>query len=274
MREAADPSGGPVPILTYHSLDESGSVISVPPAVFRRQMLALRGWGYVGIHLSALLDGWEGKRSLPSRPVVLTFDDGFANVLDQAAKVLTEVGFRATVFAVADHCGGHNDWPSQPPGVIRLPLLSWQGLRELSAAGFEVGAHTLTHPPLTQLDNTAAEREIAISRRVLEDGLGQPVSTFAYPYGLAGLRERELAARHYRAACGARLRIARRDADRRELPRLDTYYYRHPALFQLIPGKLGALYLHLRALGRSGRAALEGWGMLTCTRPRIEGEPS
>src|SRR5262245_57925953 len=114
-----------VPVLTYHSLDESNSVISLAPKIFRRQMEALSDWGFQAIRLGDLLDAWEGERPLPRQPVVLTFDDGFRNLRDCAVPVLEKLNFRATVFAVAGHCGGNNDWPSQIAGVPRLPLLSW-----------------------------------------------------------------------------------------------------------------------------------------------------
>src|SRR5262249_37262854 len=151
----------PVRILTYHSLDTSGSVISISPETFQHQIEALHNWGYQGITLSQLVEAWEGKATLPPRPVVLTFDDAFGNFADHAAPVLARHGFRATLFAVAGYCGGHNDWPTQPTGVPRLPLLSWDALRDLAREGFEIGAHTLTHPRLPDLPPPEAEREVA-----------------------------------------------------------------------------------------------------------------
>jgi peptidoglycan/xylan/chitin deacetylase (PgdA/CDA1 family) len=250
---------GKVPILTYHSLDKTGSVISLAPEVFRRQMQALHAWGYQGIRVSDLLDAWEGKQALAPRPVVLTFDDGFRNFLDHAAPVLQDLGFRATVFAVAGHCGGSNDWPTDPPGIPRLPLLSWSALRHLVEAGFEVGAHTMTHPPLPALGRQEAAWEITTARAVLEDRLGCPVTVFAYPYGLVSKATRELVRGHYRGACGAGLGIARAADDRHQLRRVEMYYYRPAGLFQYFPTPLGRAYLGLRAIGRGCRALLSGW---------------
>lgn len=245
-----------VPILTYHSLDPSGSVISVAPETFRRQVCALREWGYQGITLGELLDGWEGRTTLPRRPVVLTFDDGFRNVLDHAAPVLAQAGFRATVFVVAGHCGGMNDWPGDPASIPRLPLLSWAELRDLAGGSFEVGAHSLTHPSLPRLAAADAEREIAGAKLVLQDHLGRPVNVFAYPYGLASLANRAAARVHYRAACGVALGRARRGDDRSCLRRLDMYYLRNPSLFRFFPTALGRAYLGLRAAARACRSAL------------------
>lgn len=246
----------PIPILTYHSLDESGSVISLAPALFRRQMEALRAWGYQGLSLKELLDAWEGGASLPPRPVVLTFDDAFGNFADHAAPVLRRLGFRATVFAVAGYCGGRNDWPTQPPVIPRMALLSLSDLRALADQGFEVGAHTMTHPVLPALSRTEAGWEIAAARTTLEDGLGHAVTTFAYPYGQSSPAIRAAVADHYRAACGVRLAVACRSHDRYCLPRVDMYYFRDPRLLRLFPYRICSGYLAVRAFGRACRAFL------------------
>lgn len=249
-----------VPVLCYHSLDETGSVISTAPGVFRVQMRALSDWGYQGIRLSDLLDGWEGKSQLPPRPVVLTFDDGFRNVLDHAVPVLTELGFRATVFVVAGHCGGMNDWPTDPASIPRLPLLSWSDLSAMARDGFEVGAHGMTHAPLPRLSAEDAEREIAGSQRIMEQELGRPVTTFAYPYGMASPANRALANSCYRAACGVRLGWARRSDDPFRLRRIEMYYLRNQTFFRLFPTSLGRTYVGLRAIGRTCRYALQAIG--------------
>jgi peptidoglycan/xylan/chitin deacetylase (PgdA/CDA1 family) len=249
-----------VPVLTYHSLDDSGSPISTPPAVFREQMNVLRARGYRGLSLSELLDGWEKGASLPARPLVLCFDDGFANLLDHGVPLLRELGFGASIFAVVDYCGGNNDWPSQPARIPRLPLLSLANLRDLVSGGFEVGCHSSTHPRLLRTADEDAELEIVASKHRLEDGLGRPVRVFAYPYGQAGVRHRALARKHYRAACGVALGTARATDDRHHLPRIDMYYYRHPAVFRLFGTALAEPYLGLRAAVLRLRALLSQSG--------------
>ena len=246
----------PVPILTYHSLDESGSSISTPPAVFQEQMAALRATGFQALSLGELLDGWENKATLPARPLVICFDDGFANVLDHGAPFLRELGFGASIFAVVDYCGKDNDWPTQPAGTPRLPLLSLESLRELAGEGFEVGSHSLTHPPLLRIAAEDAELEIVASKRRLEDGLGRSVRVFAYPYGQASVHHRALARQHYRAACGVILGTPRDTDDRHHLPRLDMYYFRRAAAFHFFGTPLAEAYITLRAFLRSLRAHL------------------
>jgi peptidoglycan/xylan/chitin deacetylase (PgdA/CDA1 family) len=238
-----------VPILTYHSLDDSGSVISMPPRKFREQMLALAAHRCTGIRFDELAQAWMGRGTLPERPVVLTFDDAFSNVLEHAAPVLSGLGFRATIFAVAGQCGRFNDWP-QGAGVPRLPLLSFDHLAQLAAGGFEIGAHSLTHARLSELTPEPSRREIVESRHILEDGIGTAVSTFAYPFGLVTPAAVEIVREHYRAACSARLAVAQHRDDRYLLPRIEMFYWRAGRIFRLFGTPVGAAYLRLRALGR------------------------
>jgi peptidoglycan/xylan/chitin deacetylase (PgdA/CDA1 family) len=242
-----------VPILTYHSLDESGSVISVSPAAFRAHMGALRDKGFSALALGRLLDAWEGRATLPARPVVLTFDDAFRNFAESARPVLESYGFGATLFAVAGRCGATNEWPGQRADVPRLPLLSAAELRELASAGFEIGSHGLTHAALDGLSAADAEREMAASKRALEDAVGRAVGVLAYPYGRASASVRALALAHYRAACGVVLATARADDPRHALPRIDAYYLRRPWLFRTLGTPPGSAYLALRAAGRRAR---------------------
>jgi len=244
-----------VPLLTFHSLDDAGSPISTAPAAFRVQMRVLRDRGFQGVALREVLDAWDGLAELPPRPLALTFDDAFRNVREVAAPALHELGFRATIFAVADYCGRTNAWPGQPPGVPILPLLSHAELRVLAAAGFEIGSHGVTHARLDRLSATAAEQEIAGSKRRLEDGLGQAVTAFAYPYGRADAFVRRCAAAQYRAACSDELRTAASGDDRHWLGRLDMYYFRGRLPLRLLGTAWGDGYVGSRRLGRRARAA-------------------
>lgn len=242
------------PILTYHSLDESGSVTSVRPRFFREHMHSLAQRGFAAISLSELLDGWDGIAPLPARPVVLTFDDGFANLLEHAVPLLTELGFRATIFVVSGCCGKTNDWPDQAPNIPRLPLLSWSELAQMAAAGFEMGAHSVTHRALTEITQAEAEREIVESKTIIEERLGRPVKTFAYPFGMFARANYEVVREHFRGACSVEMGKARRENDRHQLPRLDIYYLRHPIVFQLFETLPGRVYIRLRGIGRNVRS--------------------
>ena len=254
MREALR-GARPVPILTYHSLDDSGSVISVAPGVFREHVQTLLRRGFQGITLRDLLELWAGRRSYP-RPVVLTFDDAFASVGEHAVPILRDAGFHATIFAVAGYAGRTNDWPGQPPEIPRLPLLSLSDLRQFSAQGFEIGSHGTHHVCLEGASAAEVHEEIVGSKRRLEDGVGADVGVFAYPYGLADAAARDLARQSYRAACGVEMAVAQPEDDRYSLRRLEMYYFRRPGAFHLFGTGAGRAYVALRAFGRRMRQRL------------------
>ena len=222
----------------------------MPPDLFRRQIETLLARGFTGVTLSHLLDGWDGLRPLPRRPMVITFDDGLASVHSLALPILSGLRVPATVFAVSGYIGRCNRWPGQSADVPRLPVLSWSALQELAAAGWEVGAHTVSHPCLDAISAEQAEREIIDSRRMLEDRLGIGVTSFAYPYGRTTDGTRQIVSAHFRAACGTRLRSARPTRDRAEVPRIDAYYFRSPALAGRIGTLSGSLYVRARRVAR------------------------
>ena len=162
-------------ILTYHSLDDRGSVISVAPELFRRQMEWLAGAGIPVVPLAAI-------RNTPGA-VALTFDDGFVNFFEHALPLLARHRFPATVFVVSGRCGHRNRWDQKMKGIPDLELMGWSELASAAAAGVTVGAHTVTHPFLTALQDADLERELALCRATIEDRMGRPVESFAYPYG-------------------------------------------------------------------------------------------
>lgn len=242
-------------ILTYHSIDDSGSVISISPTLFARQMGMLAKKGYTVLALSDAATRLRSGSDIPERSVVLTFDDGYRNVYTEAFPVLQRHGFTATVFLIAEYCGGFNDWPGHESPVGRRPLLRWTEIEEMYRHGIEFGAHTLTHPTLTGLPRAAAEREIVQSQAALQDRLGAPVDTFAYPYGRFNGQHRETARHHFLCACSTRLGRATASSDMHALPRIDIFYLKSPLLFRRLFHPLLAPYLRFRQFLRDLRHA-------------------
>jgi peptidoglycan/xylan/chitin deacetylase (PgdA/CDA1 family) len=231
-------------ILTYHSLDDSGSVISTRPDVFRRQMEFLAASGVPVRPLPEVLD--------TPGAVAITFDDGFRNLLDNAIPVLEKHRFPATIFVVGAHCGGRNDWPTQPVGAVPdLPLLDWSDLAHLPDR-ISLGAHTMTHPHLGTLSPMECERELRECRDEIEQRLGRRANTLAYPYGTSTPTVREIAARHFDLAVGTSLDFLPAEPKPMDLPRIDTFYltggFRLEHLFTPAGGLYVGLRRHLRRL--------------------------
>lgn len=245
---------GRIPILTYHSIDESRSIISTAPDVFRRQMKSLSDNGLRGISLETMLRSATSSNAFPESSVVLTFDDGFRNFYTTAFPVLQEYGFKATVFLVTDHCGKRNDWLGNPPGLATERLMSWAEVREVKSSGIEFGSHTRTHPDLTRLSETRVKREIVESKDAIENAIGGPVTTFAYPYGKFDECVRKLVAQNFDAACSTNLGIANAESDRFELERLDAYYLSRPRVFDSLSTQSFDRYMKFRQALRAVKA--------------------
>ncbi len=249
--------GGTLAVLTYHSLDDSGSVISVSPSLFAEHMRVLHEADISTLSLPAAAQALRGGR-VPERAVVLTFDDGFENFHEHAFPVLRRYGFTATNFLVTGYCGKDNSWPTQPAHVERRPLLRWAQVREMSEAGIAFGAHSRTHPDLTRVSSGEAEEEIVASKRAIEQFLERPVESFAYPYGAHNEAVKRLTAAHFPLACSTTLDFARPGSDLLALARLDMYYFRDSRLFQRLVSGDARTYVRLRRLARSVRPWLVG----------------
>jgi peptidoglycan/xylan/chitin deacetylase (PgdA/CDA1 family) len=237
-------SGGRSVILTYHSLDDSESVISIPPSLFRQQMEFLAASGMPVVPLDQALH----------RPgsVAITFDDGFCNLLDHAVPVLERLRLPATIFVVSEFCGRNNNWPSQLHGVPDLPLLSWDNLSALPPL-ISLGAHTMTHPDLRRLSAEECERELCECQGQIEQHLGRPVRCLAYPYGASSPQVRSLADRHFELAVGTSLRFLSTRSSRLDLPRIDAYYLRGWFSLERLFTESGSLYIGFRSLLRDVR---------------------
>jgi len=215
------------PILLYHKVGQPPRGARVPgqhvsARLFRRHMAYLEAQGYRSV---PLVDVAMGERPLPSRPVVITFDDGYRCVYEEAYPALREYGFAATVFLVAGAVGGTNGW-EQVVGDVEEPLLGARELEAMREGGIEFGSHTLSHPHLTDLSATEARSEIEGSRRRVEDLVGGACRTFAYPYGEWDARVRELVVEAgYEAACTTRRAAARATDDPFALPRISVRRY-------------------------------------------------
>jgi peptidoglycan/xylan/chitin deacetylase (PgdA/CDA1 family) len=175
-------AGNRAPIaLMYHSIAPGGGTPAWRWAVSRRrfveQLDLLRKHGWSTRPVRDLAAGL----ALPPRTALITFDDGFADNL-AAVEELSRRGMSATWFVVTRDLGGESRWGDVQ--VSGRPMLSVARLREMAAAGMEIGAHTRTHARLPETDPSRLDDEIGGSRNDLEQALGSPVRSFAYPYGL------------------------------------------------------------------------------------------
>jgi peptidoglycan/xylan/chitin deacetylase (PgdA/CDA1 family) len=146
--------------------------LTVTPADFAAQMRWLHAHGFHAITQQQLFAALEQGKRLPAKPVVITFDDGYRDVLANAAPVLKRLGMPATAYVITGRISGSD-----------VSFLSWAQLKALEQNGVQIGSHTISHAELPRLTDPAALQELIQSRLALERHLGHPVQWFAYPAG-------------------------------------------------------------------------------------------
>lgn len=173
-------------ILSYHTVSRSWtSQLAVRPECFEDQLgvLTRRRYRPATVH-----DAVHGASK--DHPVAISFDDGYRSNLTVAFPIMERLGFVGTVFVPTDFpeherpmsWHGIEQWLGTEEKAELCPL-SWEDLRTLVAAGWEIGAHGCSHPDLCELSDSELQRELRASRERLEDELGRPCRSLAYPYG-------------------------------------------------------------------------------------------
>lgn len=174
-------------VLMYHKVNDLWpNPTTVPTAVFEAQMSLLRELGYVPVTLDAVREHYLEGAPLPPGAVLITFDDGYRDNLENALPILLRHGYPAVVFVPVGYLDDGHPLPHEDPlrllGV-RNDTVSWDQLAELEAGGIRVESHGIAHRPLSELEPAAAVREITLSKLRLEERLGREVEAFAYVKG-------------------------------------------------------------------------------------------
>jgi len=178
-----------IKVLMYHRIVDDEVLCHNYPDMclhvrdFRTHLILLERLGFTPITFEDYRLYKQGAISLPKRPIILTFDDGYEEIYKLGFPLLQEYGVKAVIFVLGDRSIQANIWDSNK-SRLHIPLMNDVQLIELHAAGHEVGSHTLTHPRLIHLSKEKAWEEISRSRMLLEILLNAPVQTFSYPYGV------------------------------------------------------------------------------------------
>lgn len=170
--EPKDPNPVNVPVLMYHSIAyEKNNDLRIPKEKLRQEMQIIKDNGFTPITLDQLYNHFTKETAIPSKPIVITFDDGYRDNYLNALPVLKEFGFKATVFVITCQIDSGTDF-----------MTSAQ-LKEMNANGIDVECHTVTHPHLAQLDYDKQATELKDSKSKLEALLNKKINYIAYPYG-------------------------------------------------------------------------------------------
>jgi peptidoglycan/xylan/chitin deacetylase (PgdA/CDA1 family) len=171
------PRSLPVPMLTFHHIHVPPDPRSIDryfyddPKIFARQIRYFADRGYTAVTLRQVFAFWRGKGSLPAKPLVITFDDGYRSVFTSAAPVLAKYRWPAVLNLVSSWLGPHSS--ELTTGMVRT----------LVKRGWEVDSHTVSHPDLTRLSATELRHELVASRQRLRALFRVPVDFICYPGG-------------------------------------------------------------------------------------------
>ena len=243
-------------ILTYHSIDSSGSPVSLSEDTFRAHVRFLASGRVAVVPLADLPSVPDEKEA-----VALTFDDGFRNFATAALPIVANAGLPVTMFVVSDAVGGTNAWGGkEAPGIPTLPLMTWREIVDARAKGVEIGAHTRRHPDLTTLQKAELEDELAGCVDRITAELAQRPRRFAYPYGAFNDTVARAARDLFDQCVTTELRPVAPDDDSALLPRLDAWYFRTAGALEDWGSPAFRRRLWIRAQGRRVRAMVTSGG--------------
>jgi peptidoglycan/xylan/chitin deacetylase (PgdA/CDA1 family) len=174
-------------VLMFHKVNDiPGNRMSMPVSIFDEKMAQLGELGYTAVDLDAVLDHYLDAKQLPGGAVLITFDDGYRDNLENAAPVLRKYGYPAVQFVPLGYVGDALPLPHEEHLAARGVLnrtVDWDELRELEKLGVRIESHGISHRPLADLEVDEAAREIVISKLRLEEQLGRPIRAFSYVKG-------------------------------------------------------------------------------------------
>src|SRR5919108_5180640 len=174
-------------VLMYHKVNDlPGNPLTMPVSVFDEQMDQLHELGYTVVDLQAVIDHYVDDKPLPSQAVLITFDDGYHDNLDNAAQVLRKYDYPAVLFVPIGYLDDRHPLPHEErlaaQGILNRTV-DWTELVELEEEGIRIESHGISHRPLADLEVDEAAREIALSKLRLEERLGRTVRAFSYVKG-------------------------------------------------------------------------------------------
>ncbi len=245
----------------YHGINtETGNQhpyfeTNTSPDAFRGHLNALAKDNYTTVDLDGALSAIQSAGD-DTRKVVITFDDGYRNFYDKAFPLLIEKGFQATLFIVTGLTG------TQRVSKNETEYMTWSEVREVHARGIRIGSHTVGHGKLWHMTPAQINEQLRTSKEAIEDNLGAPVTSFAYPYAFPAQDKRfvqllrDCLQRHgYRNGVVTTIGTARKGVDCYFLPRLPMNTFDDETFFK---AKIEGGYEWLRVFQQAKKALQAG----------------
>lgn len=224
-----------IKVLMYHGIVDSDnpSAYDVSLYNFKQHIKLLEYLNYTAITFEDYRLYQEGLLTLPRKPIILTFDDGHSNMVETALPVLREHNMKAVVFVLGNRSLKYANWDNGT-APVKDRLMSNSQILQLRAEGFEIGAHSMTHPRLPQLSLARMRSEITDSKKAIEDLLSEEVCSFAYPYGeLNNHAQRFVKEAGFKYGCGVFTGPPRFGANPFDIRRLAIYNHTNSVKYLL-----------------------------------------
>ena len=227
-------------ILTFHSIDASGSVLSFNEQLFEALLANLKKKAIPVCSLDSLLTSTEKSG------VAITFDDGMKSVYQNALPILQQYGAPAHLFLPTGIINREYKLAKDIKKPLPFEMLDWKEVESLHSAGVRIESHTHTHPDIRLLTADQIAEECSMADEIIQSRLGRKPRYFAYPFGYHNRRARDIVRACYSGSLTTELRKLSADEDKAALPRLDAYYLRSGLRIRLIESPLMHAYLSLR----------------------------
>lgn len=207
--------------LVYHLIDRTiDAKIAIAEAAFEAQLRYLREKHYTILSLAQAIAILNDEQEAPTRPVLLTFDDGYANNLYVALPLLQDYGMTATQFVISAYVGHTNRW--NPRASYDVNHMTWDELRQWWENGCDIGGHSHEHFWMTRLNRPEIEAAVGINKSLLEKQLAIPVRAFSYPYGAYNQQVEAVVQESYELAFAVDPKHWDTPIDRFAIPRLSV----------------------------------------------------
>ena len=204
-----------IPILLYHSVNDNGDENEIDTTEFEKQILYLKNNNFKSTTINQI----EPNRK---KQIILTFDDGYKDIIFKVLPILKKYNFKAICFIVSNHIGKYNLWDANKNNFKKKELLNKLDITEWLNNGMLIGSHTQNHFDLTKLDNTIMTEEIVTSKKILEDTFSTNINDFCYPFGKINLNSYDLVKKYYKNAFTTnRSRYFPNKHDSHLIPRID-----------------------------------------------------
>ena len=167
-----------IPVLLYHSISNDNSPMSLNINFFENQMNYLKNNGFQTVDFNEINPNLKSKKQ-----IIITFDDGYKDILNNALPILKKYNFKATSFFVTNLIGQNNSWDVKKKSYIKKEIMNPSDILQWISSGMHIGSHSHNHVDLTKISEEKLLYELEFSKKFLEDKFDNKNNIFCYPYG-------------------------------------------------------------------------------------------